>query len=857
MRCDSTRRRRARRGLSWGLAAATALTIGGGLALGAPATAAGCDGVWRVTTGKTPPSSQVRDLVALSPTELWSAGALVPSGPGYVSRWRAGTLTTMRLPDISFVSLLAGTAKDMYAVGPDAMFADRLYHYDGSRWTQVPGLDAVLGEFGSVNAMEVRDGVLYIFAVRFNQAGAITITATWDGARWTALPHNLADSAYAVPLASAVSPSGEVWVAGEDVLFTQDHPIWRKPWIGKLVGGRFVRQTAPKVPQLTSTMPGTITFDAAGRPVVSGWTGEDFVTGMYPFSATRRGTGWALDTIPAPVAQNTTVSDSATIGGRVFTSSWALILDQEWVSLSARGTKGFGNPINLAGHAGEMPFAMTGLPTGEGYLAGRTSGDATRLWTVCGAGGRSVDPSGATGVSGDSTGTALPAGGRAGVPSAALGARPGAAAGARAWTLPSLAARVATARQARTGHDVTALDGLISRAERAAARPAATGSGGDLTGPAIDRLRAATRAGADARFVARDACADDPGRMRCLAQVVTQQTADGQRDPVTGYPAGYGPTEYRSAYGLPASGGKGRTVGISIAYHHPNLPADLAAYRAATGMKPCTTANGCLRVVGQTGGKPPTTTNDGWALEAALDVQTVSAACPDCKILLVEANSPSDSDLGQANKTAARLGAWVVSNSFGRDEATSDPQTASGMLPGSVPLVAATGDWGHGAIYPSTIPAVIGVGGTRLLEAPGSPRGWQESIWNFSGGGCSAVQARPAWQRAANCFGATAATTSLSAVADPATGAAVYFTPQDPAIEAGWYVVGGTSLSAPLVAGISAVTGKRLADSTIWSGGAATIDIRTGGRTGWCSPAWECTAVRGYDAVTGFGVPRS
>ncbi len=596
-------------------------------------------------------------------------------------------------------------------------------------------------------------------------------------------------------------------------------------------------------------MPATITFDASGRPVVSGMTGEDWVTGLYPFSATGRASGgWALDGVPASVAQNTTVSDSATIGGRVYTSSWATILDQQWINLSARGAKGFSNPIDLARHAGEMPSALAGLPSGEGYLAARV-GDTTRLWTVCGSGARGSDSA----TDGEATGAAARSSGTAGV-----GPRPTpTATGDQAfprtgrWTMPSLSERVATARQARLEHDVTSLDGLVARSARATMR-----TGAALSGPAIDRLRTATKAGGDAVFVARDACADAPGPMRCLAQVVTQRTADGDRDPVTGYPAGYGPKEYRAAYGLPASGGAGKTIGISIAYHHPNLPADLANYRKGAGLSACTKANGCLKIVGQNGGAPPTTTNDGWALEANLDVQTASAACPDCKILLVEANSPEDSDLGQANQTAARLGAWVISNSFGRDEATTDPRTAPELVPAGVPLVAATGDWGHGAIYPSTVPSVIGVGGTRLLEAPGSPRGWQESVWNFSGGGCSAVQPKPVWQRAANCFDAKSSTTSVSAVADPATGAAVYFTPLDPALQAGWYVVGGTSLTAPLVAGMSAVTGQRLVDKAIWSGGLATIDIRTGGRTGWCSPTWECTGVAGYDAVTGFGIPR-
>src|SRR5262249_33174279 len=136
-------------------------------------------------------------------------------------------------------------------------------------------------------------------------------------------------------------------------------------------------------------------------------------------------------------------------------------------------------------------------------------------------------------------------------------------------------------------------------------------------------------------------------------------------------PAGFTPAQLRDAYDLPSTTrGEGKTVAIVVAYNNPWAASELSAYRTQFGLGACTVgktaANSCFRKVNQRGEQrdyPPV--NAGWAGEAALDVDMVSAICPKCHILLVEADDNSFENLGAAEQTAARLGADVISNSWG------------------------------------------------------------------------------------------------------------------------------------------------------------------------------------------------
>lgn len=161
-----------------------------------------------------------------------------------------------------------------------------------------------------------------------------------------------------------------------------------------------------------------------------------------------------------------------------------------------------------------------------------------------------------------------------------------------------------------------------------------------------------------------------------------------------------GPADLTSAYNLPSSGGDGATVAIVDAQDDPNAEADVAAYRSQFGLPECSTDNGCFQKVNQDGDASPLPDpdpNEGWAGEISLDLDMVSAVCPQCHILLVEATSASMENLGASVNTAVSLGAQYVSNGYGGGEDGSEGTYDSSFFdhPG-VAITASTGDSGYG-----------------------------------------------------------------------------------------------------------------------------------------------------------------
>jgi len=322
-------------------------------------------------------------------------------------------------------------------------------------------------------------------------------------------------------------------------------------------------------------------------------------------------------------------------------------------------------------------------------------------------------------------------------------------------------------------------------------------------------------------------------------------------------PSGYGPPDLRAAYGITTPGSSTATVAVVDAYNDPNAESDLAVYRTKYGLPPCTTANGCFRKVDQKGGARYPANDSGWAGEISLDVDMVSAVCPGCHILLVEAAGANMDDLGAAVNEAVALGAKYVSNSYGGAEDSSDPSTDTLYFnhPG-VAITASAGDSGYGVEYPAASGFVTAVGGTSLARAANT-RGWTETVWGTSategtGSGCSADMAKPRWQTDKSCPRRTVS--DVAAVADPDTGVAVYGTYGS----SGWNVYGGTSAAAPIVAAIYALAGPPGArdypaaypyqsPNLLW-------DV-TGGSDGTCGGTYYCTAATGYDGPTGWGTP--
>ncbi|MFL6077272.1 MAG: hypothetical protein ACJ73S_28260 [Mycobacteriales bacterium] len=344
-----------------------------------------------------------------------------------------------------------------------------------------------------------------------------------------------------------------------------------------------------------------------------------------------------------------------------------------------------------------------------------------------------------------------------------------------------------------------------------------------------------------------------PGQMACLSVVRTDVKGHMGLMAPDAKPGGLGPSNLQSAYKLPSSSaGSGATVAVVDAQDDPNAESDLATYRSQYGLPACTTANGCFKKVDQNGGTNYPAPDSGWAGEISLDVDMVSAICPNCHILLVEANTANMNDLGAAVNTAVSLGARYVSNSYGGSEDSTDPTSDSQYFdhPG-VAITVSSGDSGYGVEYPAASQYVTAVGGTSLRTASNS-RGWTETVWNGAGSGCSSVDPKPSWQTDTGCGKRTVA--DVSAVADPNTGVAVYRTYGGN----GWAVYGGTSASAPIIASVYALAGTPAAGSRParypYQHTGDLFDV-TAGSNGSCDPGYLCTAGTGYDGPSGLGTP--
>lgn len=315
----------------------------------------------------------------------------------------------------------------------------------------------------------------------------------------------------------------------------------------------------------------------------------------------------------------------------------------------------------------------------------------------------------------------------------------------------------------------------------------------------------------------------------------------------TSGPTGLSPAQIKSAYSFSTAdtAGAGITIAIVDAYDHPSIESDLAVFSNQFGLPACTTANGCFKKVNQSGGTLYPRTNSGWALEIALDVEWAHSIAPGAKILLVEATSNSYANLMAAVDYAAK-NADYVSMSWGGSESTGETayDVRFTTAAKAKAYFASAGDSGLPASYPSSSPNVISVGGTRLtFNSDGSLA--SETAWSSGGGGCSAYEApNPAQVTGSvNCNGKRA-TPDVALDADPASGVSVYDSVKYYG-SSGWYVVGGTSASAPMWAARSAAAGVVVNPTTIYGSAITYRDITVGNN--------GAPALTGYDLATGRG----
>ena len=366
----------------------------------------------------------------------------------------------------------------------------------------------------------------------------------------------------------------------------------------------------------------------------------------------------------------------------------------------------------------------------------------------------------------------------------------------------------------------------------------------------------------------------------CEAIIVPHpHMVDGRWVPANGGPAyegsgelgAYSPQDLQSAYNIPTTGGEGNTIAVVDAGGYANAESDLAKWRERYGMEKCTSegstpAEKCLRIINQAGEEGNYPPSEGWEVEAALDLDMASAACPHCHLMLVEANSSQMSDLGASAKKAAEAGAKEISNSYGAaEQAFNSEELNSDFVHEGVMVTAASGDGGYlgylygqsSLWYPAAQTDVVSVGGTELHKASNS-RGWSEETWWASGGGCSRSEQKPPWQLDTGCAHRT--DNDVSAVASPQTPVSVFVTSKG-GEHGEWWLLGGTSASSPLVAGIEAhesAFARTLSGADgFYSDLAPRFDVTTGnnGETRECAFGYLCEAEVGYDGPTGVGSP--
>jgi len=344
-------------------------------------------------------------------------------------------------------------------------------------------------------------------------------------------------------------------------------------------------------------------------------------------------------------------------------------------------------------------------------------------------------------------------------------------------------------------------------------------------------------------------CGEATGdRMRCLSWIRvdgSSQLGDASPDRI----AGYHPADLQSAYALPsASRGAGQTIAVVLLADAPSVEPDLSTYRSAFGLSPCTTSNRCFKKVNQRGFRrnyPPPDPN--WGVEASIDTDMISAVCPKCHILIVEADNVSSQNAAASVDEAVTLGADVVVLPFGgADWSTNSHYKHPGHI-----LVASAGDGGYagGTLFPAGSQYVVAAGGTRLRRAQ-NPRGWIETVWSHDTSGCGR-EPKPGWQTDRLCDRRTIA--DVAASADVFNGVSVFGTFG----MNGWNVAGGTGVSASIIGGVyglAANEGRLVYARGLYRFSNHLFDV-TSGNDGSCGGTYLCTGSIGYDGPTGNGTP--
>ncbi|MGW0811156.1 hypothetical protein [Nonomuraea sp. NPDC002799] len=355
----------------------------------------------------------------------------------------------------------------------------------------------------------------------------------------------------------------------------------------------------------------------------------------------------------------------------------------------------------------------------------------------------------------------------------------------------------------------------------------------------------------------RAICPEDADQAACLLKVATDGTGRTLR-PAEAAKLTSGPLtakDLQEAYRLPADLlGGGRTIAVVVPYDVSSAEPDLAVYRETNGLPACDEVFTCFRKVNQRGGDTPPPSGPSYAAYAAAGLDMASAACPNCKLVLVQADDNSFANLALAVDQAAAQGADAIVSMWGVAEFEDQIAQAAHFNHPGVTITAAAGagfNTDGRQLVPAAYSSVIAVGGTELWRDPAAERGWSETVWRDTGSGCSLYEARPSWQPRGDC-GSRRTVADVSSVASSTTPTQIYSS-----AVGGWAAASGTPLAAAFIAGVYGLAGT---DSTkppgkrLYGGSRYLFDV-TAGANGTCAGSNVCAARGGYDGPSGMGTP--
>ncbi|MBO2446583.1 hypothetical protein J4573_05740 [Actinomadura barringtoniae] len=381
-----------------------------------------------------------------------------------------------------------------------------------------------------------------------------------------------------------------------------------------------------------------------------------------------------------------------------------------------------------------------------------------------------------------------------------------------------------------------------------------------LSSPASASLSTSTTATAAAKGASpqgRPVCAADDAKTDCMLRVKPSKPRSAKASVKDAPPGGLTAADLQDAYKLPSDLlGGGSTIAVVVPFGNTSAEKDLAIYRAASGMHACDDEFPCFRRINQQGGTTPPPASLNWTLHAAVGLDMASAACPNCRLLLVEADDDTLANQGTAVDQAVAQGARtvVVMNGWFPEYEGQDAQAAHFDHKG-VAIVAASGNsyfnGGGREALPAAYPSVVAVGGTNLYRDPSAKRGWAETAWRSTTSGCSLYEKRPAWQRKGDC-GDRRTVADVAAVAADYTPVAAY-----DSANSGWVQVSGAPVASALIAGVYGLAGNTSstpAPRRLYSSARYLFDL-TSGANGSCAGSYLCTAGRGYDGPSGMGAP--